>query len=134
MRILQPSGWPKPKGYSNGVTAKGRLVFVGGFVGWDETESFASDCLAEQTRQALKNIVAVLAEAGAGPQHVARMTWYITDRNEYHAKLKDIGLAYREVMGAHYPAMAMVQVAALMENRAKVEIEATAVIPDEADA
>lgn len=130
-KILQPPGWPAPKGYANGVTAKGRLVFVAGLVGWDSAGVFRSDALAEQTRQTLKNIVAVLAEAGAKPEHVVRMTWYITDKTEYHANLKAIGDAYRETMGRHYPAMAMVQVAALMEDKAKVEIEATAVIPED---
>ena len=124
MEFLHPPGWPRPKGYSNGVAAEGRLVFVGGLVGWDEREEFPSDCLAEQTRQTLLNVVAVLGEAGAKPEHVVRMTWYITDKLEYRAKLRDIGAAYRET------AMAMVQVAALMEDRAKVEIEATAVIPE----
>jgi enamine deaminase RidA (YjgF/YER057c/UK114 family) len=130
MEILQPPAWKRPKGYANGVVASGRLVFVAGQVGWDETETFQSSCMAEQTRQTLRNILAVLAEAGAGPEHIARMTWYVTDKREYLAKRKAIGEAYREVMGGHYPAMAMVQVAALMEDQAKVEIEATAVVPD----
>ncbi len=130
-QILQPPGWPAPKGYVNGIAAGGRLVFLAGLVGWDAEGEFRSDCMAEQTRQVLQNVVAVLAEAGAGPEHVVRMTWYITDKLEYHAKLKAIGDAYREMMGKHYPAMAMVQVAALMEDRAKVEIEATAVIPED---
>ena len=129
-QILQPPGWPAPKGYVNGIAAGGKLVFLAGLVGWDAEGEF-SDCMAEQTRQALQNVVTVLAEAGAGPEHVVRMTWYITDKTEYHAKLKAVGDAYRGVMGKHYPAMAMVQVVALMEDRAKVEIEATAVIPED---
>ena len=130
-KLLQPPGWPAPKGYVNGVVATGRLVFLAGLIGWNARGKFESDTLAEQTRQALQNVVTVLAEAGAKPEHVVRMTWYITDRNEYHANLGAIGAAYRQVMGKHYPAMAMVQVAALMEARAKVEIEATAVIPED---
>ena len=130
-KTLQPPGWPAPKGYVNGIEASGKLVFLAGLIGWDDRGELRSDCMAEQTRQALQNVVTVLAEAGAGPEHVVRMTWYITDKTEYHAKRKAIGDAYRGVMGKHYPAMAMVQVAALMEDRAKVEIEATAVIPED---
>ena len=133
MTILQPAGWPRPKGYANGVVAKGRHVFVAGLIGWDEQGEFKSDCMAEQTRQTLENVLAVLNEAGAKPEHVTRMTWYVTDKAEYHAKAKAIGAAYRDTMGNHYPAMAMVQVAALMEDRAKVEIETTAVIPEAED-
>ena len=133
MTILQPAGWPRPKGYANGVVAKGRHVFVAGLIGWDEQGEFKSDCMAEQTRQTLENVIAVLNEAGAKPEHVTRMTWYVTDKAEYHAKAKAIGAAYRDTMGNHYPAMAMVQVAALMEDRAKVEIETTAVIPEAED-
>ncbi len=129
MRILQPAGWPRPKGYSNGIEASGRMVIVGGQIGWDETETFQSDDFVEQVRQTLKNTLAVLAEAGAGPEHVVRMTWYITDRDEYLARGREIGAVYRELMGKNFPAMAMVQVVALMESRAKVEIETTAVIP-----
>ena len=129
MRILQPAGWPRPKGYANGVEASGRLVIVGGQIGWDETETFQSDDFVDQVRQTLKNTLAVLAEAGAGPEHVVRMTWYITDRNEYLARGREIGAVYRELMGKNFPAMAMVQVVALMESRAKVEIETTAVVP-----
>jgi enamine deaminase RidA (YjgF/YER057c/UK114 family) len=129
MRILQPAGWPRPKGYANGIEASGRLVIVGGQIGWDETETFQSDDFVEQVRQTLKNTLAVLAEAGAGPEHVVRMTWYITDRNEYLARGREIGAVYRELMGKNFPAMAMVQVVALMEARAKVEIETTAVVP-----
>ena len=129
MRILQPAGWPRPKGYANGIEATGRLVIVGGQIGWDETEAFQSDDFVEQVRQTLKNTLAVLAEAGAGPEHVVRMTWYITDRTEYLARGREIGAVYRELMGKNFPAMAMVQVVALMEARAKVEIETTAVVP-----
>ena len=129
MRILQPAGWPRPKGYANGIEATGRLVIVGGQIGWDETETFQSDDFVEQVRQTLKNTLAVLAEAGAGPEHVVRMTWYITDRTEYLARGREIGAVYRELMGKNFPAMAMVQVVALMEARARVEIETTAVVP-----
>ena len=129
MRILQPAGWLRPKGYANGIEATGRLVIVGGQIGWDETETFQSDDFVEQVRQTLKNTLAVLAEAGAGPEHVVRMTWYITDRTEYLARGREIGAVYRELMGKNFPAMAMVQVVALMEARAKVEIETTAVVP-----
>jgi enamine deaminase RidA (YjgF/YER057c/UK114 family) len=128
MRNLQPAGWPRPKGYANGIEATGRLVIVGGQIGWDETETFQSDDFVEQVRQTLKNTLAVLAEADAGPEHVVRMTWYITDRNEYLARGREIGAVYRELMGKNFPAMAMVQVVALMESRAKVEIETTAVV------
>lgn len=127
MRRLQPPGWPEPRGYANGMEAEGRLVFVGGQIGWDAEGTFAPD-LPGQVGQALRNIVAVLAEAGAGPEHVARLTWYVTDRADYLASQKQIGAAYREVMGRHFPAMAVVQVVALVEAEAKVEIEATAVI------
>jgi enamine deaminase RidA (YjgF/YER057c/UK114 family) len=129
MRIVQPEGWPRPRGYANGIVAEGRLVFVSGQVGWDEREQFASDDLVAQTRQALANLVTVLAAAGAKPQHVARLTWYITDKREYVRRGREIGAVYRELMQGHYPAMSMVQVAALMEDRAKIEIEATAVVP-----
>lgn len=127
MRRLQPPGWPEPRGYANGIEASGRLVFVGGQVGWDASGAFA-DGLVAQVRQTLENIVAVLAEAGADPSHVVRMTWYVVDRDDYLARLKEIGEAYRAVMGRHFPAMAAVQVVALVETRALVEIEATAVI------
>lgn len=129
MRILQPPGWAAPKGYSNGTMAEGRLVFVGGQVGWDEECRFASDDFVEQVAQALRNTLAVLKEAGAGPEHVTRMTWYVTDKREYLARLREVGAAYRATMGKNFPAMAMVQVVALMEDRAKVEIETTAVVP-----
>ena len=128
MRALQPPGWPRPKGYANGIEASGRLVFVAGQIGWDETGAFPSADLAGQVRQTLSNLVAVLAEAGAGPEHVVRLTWYVTDRDEYLGALKEIGAAYREVMGRHFPAMAVVAVSGLIEAQAKVEIEATAVV------
>jgi len=130
LRVLQPPGWAAPKGYANGIAARGTQIFVGGMIGWNEREEFASDDFAEQTHQALKNIVAVLAEAGAGPEHVVRMTWYVVDKQEYLAEARAVGRAYRDVMGHHFPAMALVQVVALVEDRARVEIEATAVIPD----
>jgi enamine deaminase RidA (YjgF/YER057c/UK114 family) len=127
VRRLQPPGWPEPRGYANGMLAEGRLVFVGGQIGWDSRGVFAPD-LVRQVRQALLNIVAVLAEADAKPEHVARLTWYITDREDYLAHQKEVGAAYRDVMGRHFPAMAVVQVVALVEAQAKVEIEATAVL------
>ena len=130
MHILQPSHWPRPKGYSNGIAAKGRLVFVSGMIGWDAQQHLVAKDLVEQARQALKNIVEVLAEAGAKPEHIVRMTWYIMDRNEYLAGSKALGAAYREIIGPHYPTMTAVQVAALIEEHARVEIEVTAVVPD----
>ena len=129
LRTLQPAGWKQPRGYSNGILTQGRMVFVGGQVGWDENEVFHSDDFVAQVRQALKNTVAILAEGGAGPEHIVRMTWFVTDKREYLASLKGVGAAYREIIGRHYPVMAMVQVVALIEDRAKVEIETTAVIP-----
>lgn len=128
--ILQPEGWAKPVGYANGVAAKGKVIFVGGQIGWNSRSEFESDDIVHQVRQALANVVAILAEAGAGPEHVTAMTWYFTDKREYLANLKGIGGAYREVMGRNFPAMAAVQVVALMEDRAKVEIQATAAVPD----
>jgi len=128
--ILHPAHWRKASGYANGVAATGRAIFVGGQIGWTADQVFETDDFVGQTEQALKNIVEVLAEAGAGPEHVARLTWYITDKGEYLARLKDLSAAYRRVMGRNFPAMAMVQVVALIEDRAKVEIEATAVLPD----
>lgn len=128
IQVLQPAGWPRPKGYSNGIAAEGRQVFVAGQIGWDEQQHFAVG-LALQVRQTLKNIVAVLEEAGARPEHIVRLTWYVTSRDEYYAELSQIGAAYREILGRHFPVMAVVQVVALMEAQAKVEIEATAVIP-----
>ena len=128
MRILQPEGWVQPRGYANGIAAEGTIVFVAGQIGWNGQCQFETDDFAGQVRQALENIVTVLAEAKAGPQHITRMTWYITDKQEYLASLREIGAAYREIIGAHYPTMTLVQVAALLEDRAKVEIEATAVV------
>jgi enamine deaminase RidA (YjgF/YER057c/UK114 family) len=125
---LQPPGWRKPKGYSNGIKARGEFVFVGGMVGWDENETFPDGFVA-QTRQALKNIAAVLAEGGARPEHVTRMTWYVRDMDEYLAARKELAVPYREVMGSHFPAMALVEVRRLVEPQARLEIEATAVVP-----
>ena len=130
MQILQPPTWTKPRGYSNGVTATGRIVFVAGQVGWNASGAFESSDFVAQARQALVNIIAVLAEAGGRPEHIARLTWYVVDKGEYFASLRALGRAYREVLGSHYPAMTVVQVAALVEDGAKVEIEATAVIPE----
>ncbi len=127
--ILQPETWPRPKGYSNGIAAKGRHVFIAGQVGWDAAGQFASADLAGQVKQALLNIVTVLAEADGRPEHIVRLTWYVTSRDEYHSQLREIGAAYRSVMGKHFPSMSVVQVVALMEAQAKVEIEATAVLP-----
>jgi enamine deaminase RidA (YjgF/YER057c/UK114 family) len=126
---LQPPGWREPRGYANGVAADGRIVFVAGQIGWDATGAFPASDLPGQVRQALENVLAVVAEAGGGPEHVARMTWYLVDREDYLANVKPIGAAYREVMGRHFPAMAVVEVAGLLEPEAKVEIEATAVVP-----
>lgn len=129
MKVLQPQGWPRPKGYSNGIAARGEMVFLAGVVGWDAEERFPSGLVA-QFRQALENIVAILAEGGAKPEHVVRMTWYITSRDDYLAHGREIGAVYREIMGKHFPVMAVVQVVALMEAAAEIEIEVTAVIPD----
>jgi enamine deaminase RidA (YjgF/YER057c/UK114 family) len=128
MDILQPAGWAKPRGYSNGIAAEGKQIFVAGQVGWDAQCRFVSQSFAGQTAQALRNIVAVLAEAGAKPEHITRMTWYVTSKAEYLAAAKEIGAAYREIIGRHYPVMTAVQVVALMEDAAKVEIEVTAVV------
>jgi len=129
-RILQPEGWPRPSGYSNGVLAQGRQVFVAGQVGWNpRSGEFESASLVDQAAQTLRNVLAVLAQADGRPEHVVRMTWYLTSRSEYLAHLKEIGAAYREIMGKHFPAMTAVEVSALVEAKAKVEIEATAVIP-----
>ena len=130
MQVLLPAGWPRPKGYVNGVAASGRQVFIAGMVGWDAQGVFASDGFADQARQALANIVDVLREAGGRPEHIVRMTWYVTDKREYLAAGKSLGQAYREIIGVYNAAMTAVEVTALMEDRAKVEIEATAVIPD----
>jgi len=131
MQVLLPPGWPRPKGYSNGVAASGRMVFTGGMVGWNAEQLFETDDFAEQTAQALRNIVAVLAEANARPEHIVRLTWYVTDKAAYLANLKELGSAYKDIIGRHYPAMALLQVVALVEDRALVEIEATAVIPQD---
>jgi enamine deaminase RidA (YjgF/YER057c/UK114 family) len=129
MQILNPAEWIKPKGYANGIAVEGRQVFIAGQIGWNAEATFDSDDLVDQTRQALRNIVRVLAEAGARPEHIVRLTWYVVDKRDYMARNADIGKVYREILGRHYPAMTLVQVAALLEDRAKVEIEATAVIP-----
>ena len=129
-RVLLPAGWPKPRGYANGIAAHGTQVFIAGQIGWDETEQFRSDAFADQARQALENVVAILKEAGGHPEHIVRMTWYVTDKREYLAAGREVGQAFRELIGDYDIAMSAVQVAALIEDRAKVEIEATAVIPD----
>ena len=128
-RYLQPAGWAPAKGYANGIVATGRTVFVAGQIGWNAAGQFETDDFAAQTEQALRNIVAVLAEAGAEPRHIVRLTWYVVGKAEYVARQKEIGAAYRRVIGRHFPAMTLVVVAGLLEDRAKVEIEATAVIP-----
>ena len=130
MQRVQPLGWAEPKGYANGVLATGAQLYIGGQIGWNAQQQFESDDFVAQTRQALQNIAAVLAAAGAAPEHMVRMTWYITDRVEYNARLRELGEAYREVMGKNFPAMTCVEVSALVEERAKVEIEVTAVVPD----
>lgn len=130
MKFLQPPGWTAPKGYANGIAARGTTIYVGGQIGWNAQQQFESDDFIAQTGQALRNIAEVLREAGAGPEHMVRMTWYITDRNEYNARLSELGPVYRDAMGRNFPAMTCVQVAALVEARAKVEIEVTAVLPD----
>ena len=127
--VLRPKGWPQPKGYSDGMAAKGRVIVTGGCVGWDEHGKFA-DGLAAQTKKALENIVAIIAEAGAEPRHIIRLTWYVTDIENYMSLQREIGAAYREVIGKHFPAMAVVQVVRLVEKVALVEIEATAVLPE----
>ena len=129
MQTLHPKHWAPAKGFANGIAAEGRQIFVAGQVGWGPDQTFASDDFVVQTEQALRNIVEVLAEAGAAPAHIVRLTWYITDKREYVSHLREVGQAYRRVLGRHYPAMTLVQVVALVEDRAKVEIEATAVVP-----
>lgn len=129
MKFLQPPDWARPKGYSNGVAARGDLVFVSGMVGWNAQEEFTALDFAGQARQALRNIVEVLAQANAKPEHIARMTWYVTDKNEYLAAARELGAAYREIIGRHYPAMTVVEVSGLIEANARVEIEVTAVVP-----
>ena len=127
---LHPASWKRAVGYANGVSARGRMIFTGGLIGWDADQQFQTDDFAGQVRQTLENVVAVLAEGGAGPEHLVRLTWYVTDKHEYLGALREGGAAYRDTLGRHYPAMALVQVAALVEDRAKVEIEATAVVPE----
>ena len=130
MKVLQPPGWAAAKGYANGIAARGRMVFVAGQVGWNAEQRFETDEFVGQAAQALKNVANVLSEAGAAPAHLVRLTWYVTDKREYLAGLPALGQAYREIIGRHYPAMTVVEVRALMEERARVEIEATAVVPD----
>ena len=130
MRFLQPPDWPRPKGYANGVSARGSLVFVSGVVGWNAQEKFASSDFVAQVRQALLNIVAILHQGQAKPEHIARMTWYVLDKNEYLAAAKEMGEVYRAIIGPHYPAMTVVEVSGLLEADARVEIEVTAVVPD----
>jgi enamine deaminase RidA (YjgF/YER057c/UK114 family) len=127
--VLNPKTWKKPRGYANGIAAEGRMVFLGGLIGWNGQEQFETDDFVGQVDQCLANIVAVLAEAGAGPEHLVRMTWYVIDKKEYLARLPELGEVYRRHLGRNFPAMALLQVADLVEDRAKVEIEATAVLP-----
>ena len=129
-RTLLPPGWPRPRGYANGIAAKGRFVFTGGVVGWDEEERFVSDNLAGQFRQVLANTLAIIAEGGAGPEHIVRMTWYVTSVADYRDSLPEIGAAWRELMGKNFPTMAVVEVAALVEPEARIEIETTGVVPE----
>ena len=129
-QVLHPAGWVPSKGYANGIAARGTQVFVGGQIGWNAQQQFETDDFIAQTRQTLQNVMAVLKEAGAGPEHMVRMTWYVIDRDEYNARLKELGGVYRDVIGRHFPAMTCIEVSALMEERAKVEIEVTAVLPD----
>lgn len=128
-RSLRPDGWPRPRGYNHGIAAAGTQIFVAGQIGWSEHTRLVSSDFGEQAAQALRNVAAVLASGGASPEHVVRLTWYVTDKTEYSGALKRIGSAYREIFGKHYPAMTLVQVTALLEDGAKVEIEATAVVP-----
>ena len=131
MDILQPPGWPRPRGYANGISASGRLVVTGGLVGWNEQEEFPHKDMANQARLTFENIAAVLSEGGAKPEHMVRMTWYITSKKEYLSSIREIGLAYRDVFGKNFPAMAVVEVSALMEDDAKIEIEVMAVVPED---
>jgi enamine deaminase RidA (YjgF/YER057c/UK114 family) len=128
-QVLLPAGWKRPSGYSNGIAAQGRMVFVAGQIGWDENYAFTDESMAGQVAQTLRNTIAVLAEAAAAPQNIVRMTWYITSRREYLAQREEIGKAWMEIIGKHFPAMAVVEVSALIESSAKVEIETTAVVP-----
>ncbi len=129
IRLIQPEGWAPAKGYANGIAARGTQIFVGGQIGWNAQQQFETDDFIEQVHQTLRNVADVLRAAGAGPEHMVRMTWYVIDRVEYNSRLKELGGVYRDVMGKNFPAMTCVQVAALMEARAKVEIEVTAVVP-----
>ena len=131
MKVLQPSGWPRPKGYANGVSAKGTLIFLSGMIGWNTQEQFDAKDFAGQVRQALLNIVEVLNQAKAKPEHIVRMNWYVVDKKEYLAAAREVGVIYRQVMGRHYPAMTLVEVSGLLEPQARVEIEVTAVLPEE---
>ncbi|SRR5579859_65329 len=131
IETLQPKEWPSPKGYANGMAARGRMIFISGQVGWDEQGCFTSETLTGQVKQALRNIVRVLAEAQAEPRHLVRLTWYVLSKDAYLAETREIGAAYREILGKHFPTMSVVEVRGLVEPRALVEIEATAVIPDE---
>ena len=131
-QVLQPPDWARPKGYANGIAATGKQVYIAGQIGWDGNCEFSSDRFCDQVRQALANVVTVLAQAGATPEHLVRLTWYVTSRREYLDEIVDVGAAYRAVLGKNFPAMSVVEVSALMEARAKVEIEATAVVPDQA--
>ncbi len=128
-QVLQPKGWKRPKGYANGIEAEGRLVFTAGIIGWNEQEQFETDDLVEQIRQTLANTLAILAEAGATSEHIVRMTWYVTDREDYQNRQKEIGQVWKAVIGKQFPCMACVQVLALMEARAKIEIETIAMVP-----
>lgn len=130
MKPLQPDGWPRPKGYSNGVSASGRTIYTAGVIGWDESETIVADDLVGQLRQILRNTLGILAAGGAGPEHVVRMTWYVVDLDAYRAGLSEIGAVYRELMGRNFPAMAVVGVSALVEPRALIEIETIAVVPE----
>lgn len=130
MQRLQPPDWAPPKGYANGIAARGTLIFVGGQIGWDAQQQFQTDDFVAQCQQALRNVLSVLQQAAAGPEHMVRMTWYVTDRVEYKARLIELGSIYRDVMGKHFPAMTCVEVSGLVEARAKIEIEVTAVLPD----
>jgi enamine deaminase RidA (YjgF/YER057c/UK114 family) len=130
MKYLQPADWARPKGYSNGVAATGRFVFVSGMIGWNGQGKFVAQDFVGQVRQALQNAVLVLAEAGAKPEHIVRMNWFVVDKNEYIKAYEQVGIAYREIIGRHYPAMTAVQVAGLIEDEARVEIDVTAVVPD----
>ena len=132
IETLQPAEWPRPKGYANGMAARGRMIFISGQVGWDAQGQFVSDTLADQVKQALRNIVRVLQEGAAHPQHLVRLTWFVLSRDAYMREAREIGAAYREVIGKHFPAMSVVEVRGLVEQRALVEIEATAVVPDDA--